>query len=184
VPSHSCLEVTTPVDDKEEMLDYEPSSVREDMDVNVIYLSFVDYSLVGDDEVAEMSFGPRETMFQKPKDVENHLKLLYIRGHLDGMPISRMPIDGGAMINMMLYSFFKKMGKSDEELIKTNMTINSVGGGGPIGAKGITFMEVTMGAGLWLPHSSSSRCKVTRASSWDEIGFMTTISYLLPCINS
>jgi hypothetical protein len=45
------------------MLDYESSPVREDMDVNVIYLSSVDYSLVGDDEVAEMSFGPRDAMF-------------------------------------------------------------------------------------------------------------------------
>jgi hypothetical protein len=62
-PSQSCLEATILVDDDEEMLDYEPSLVREDMDVNVIYLSFVDYSLVGGDEVAEMSFGPRDTVF-------------------------------------------------------------------------------------------------------------------------
>jgi hypothetical protein len=56
-PSQGCLEVPTPTDDEEEMLDYEPSLVREDMAVNVIYLSSVDYSLVGDDEVSEMSFG-------------------------------------------------------------------------------------------------------------------------------
>jgi hypothetical protein len=62
-PSQSCLEATILVDDDEEMLDYEPSPVREDMDVNVIYLSFVDYSLVGGDEVVEMSFGPRGTVF-------------------------------------------------------------------------------------------------------------------------
>jgi hypothetical protein len=36
-PSQSCSEVTTPVDDEDEMLDYEPSPVREDMYVNVIY---------------------------------------------------------------------------------------------------------------------------------------------------
>jgi hypothetical protein len=52
------------------------------MDVNVIYLSSMDYSLVGDDDMAEMSFGPHEAVFQKPKDAENHLKLLYIWGHL------------------------------------------------------------------------------------------------------
>jgi hypothetical protein len=128
------------------MLDYEPSPVREDMDVNVIYLSYVDYSLVGDDEVAEMSFGPRDTVFQGPKDLENHLKPLYIQGHLDGTPISWMLIDGGAIINLMLYSFFKKMGKSDEELIKTNMMINDVGGGDPIGDKGIASMELIVGS--------------------------------------
>jgi hypothetical protein len=38
------------------------------------------------------------------------------------------------------------MGKSDEELIKTNMTINDVGGGDPIGGKGVASMELTMGS--------------------------------------
>jgi hypothetical protein len=114
------------------------------MDVNVIYLSSMDYSLVGDDEVVEMSLGPRDIVFQRLNDSENHLKPLYIRGHLDGMPISQMLIDGGAIINLMPYSFFKKMGKSNKELIKTNMTINSVGGGDPIGPKRVASMELTM----------------------------------------
>jgi hypothetical protein len=144
--SQSCSEVTTSTNDKEEMLDYEPSPIREDMDVNVIYLSSVDYSLVGDDEVAEMTFSPRDAVFQRPKDSENHLKPLYIRGHLDGAPISQMLIDGGGIINLMLYSFFKKIGKSDEELIKISMTINGIGGGDPIGAKGVASMELTVGS--------------------------------------
>jgi hypothetical protein len=113
VPSQSCSEATTPADDEEEMLDYEPSPVREDINVNMIYLSSMDYSLVGDDAVVEMSFGPCDAVFQRPKGLENHLKMMYTRGHLDGMPISRMHIDGGAIINLMSYSFFKKMGKPD-----------------------------------------------------------------------
>jgi hypothetical protein len=145
-PSRSCSEVPTPGDDEEEILDYEPSLVREDMDVNVIYLSFIDYSLVSDDEVVKMSFGPRDVVFQRSKDSENHLKSLYIRAHLDGTPISRMLVDGGAIINLMPYSFFKKMGKSDKELIKTNMMINDVGGGDPIGSKGVASMELTVGS--------------------------------------
>jgi hypothetical protein len=84
-----------------------------------------------------MSFGLRDAIFQKLKNSENHLKPLYIRGHLGGTPISRMLNDGGAIINLMSYSFFKKMGKSDGELIKTNITINDIGGGDPIGAKGL-----------------------------------------------
>jgi hypothetical protein len=102
------------------MLDFGPPPVQEDMDVNVIYLSSVDYSLLGDDEISEMSCGPCDAIFQRPKDSENHLKLLYIWGHLDGTPISRMLIDGGAIINLLTYSF-KKMGKSNEELIKKDL---------------------------------------------------------------
>jgi hypothetical protein len=74
------------------------------------------------------------------------LKPLYIQGHLDGTSISQMLVDGGAIINLMSYSFFKKMGKFNEELIKTNMTINDVGGGDPIRAKGVASMELTVGS--------------------------------------
>jgi hypothetical protein len=49
-------------------------------------------------------------------------------------------------MNLMSYSFFKKLGKSNEELIKTNMMINDVGGGDPIGAKGVASMELTVGS--------------------------------------
>jgi hypothetical protein len=57
------------------------------MDANIIYLSFMDYSLVGDDKVSEKSFGPCDVVFQRLKDSKNRLKLLYILGHLDGTPI-------------------------------------------------------------------------------------------------
>jgi hypothetical protein len=106
----------------------------------------VDYSLVGDDKVSEISFHPRDDIFQKPRDSENHLKPLYIQEHLDGTPISQMLVDGGAVINLMSYSLFKKMSKSNEELIRTNMTINGIGGGDPIRAKSVASMELTMGS--------------------------------------
>jgi predicted aspartyl protease len=54
---------------------------------------------------------------------------LYIRGHIDGKLISRMLVDGGATINLMSYSIFKKLGREVDELIKTNLTLNGVGGG-------------------------------------------------------
>ena len=60
-----------------------------------------------------------------------------MKGHLNGKLISRMLVDGGAIVNLMSYSLFKKLGGLDEELIKTNMTISGVGGGEPIGAKGV-----------------------------------------------
>jgi hypothetical protein len=68
--------------DEEEMVDYEPSLVWENMDVSVIYLSSLDYSLVGDDEVSQMDFGSKDTTFSEPKDLDNHLKLHSSRGIL------------------------------------------------------------------------------------------------------
>jgi hypothetical protein len=40
-----------------------------------------------------------------------------------------MLIDGSAVINLMSYSIFKKLGRKDDELVKTNLTLNGVGGG-------------------------------------------------------
>jgi hypothetical protein len=54
---------------------------------------------------------------------------LYIRGHIDGKSISKMLVDGGAAVNLMSYSIFKKLGREDDKLVKTNLTLNGVGGG-------------------------------------------------------
>ena len=74
------------------------------------------------------------------------MKALYVRGHINGKPISRMLVDSGAIVNLMPYSIYKKLGGTDEELIKTNMTVRGVGGGDPIGAKGVASMELTIGS--------------------------------------
>jgi hypothetical protein len=52
---------------------------------------------------------------------------LYIRGHIDGKPVSRMLVDGGTVVNLMSYIIFKKLGREDDELMKTNLTLNNVG---------------------------------------------------------
>ena len=55
-----------------------------------------------------------------------------------------MLVDSGAIVNLMPYSPYKKLGGMDDELIKTNMEISGVGGGEPILAKGVALMELTV----------------------------------------
>ena len=69
-----------------------------------------------------------------------------MRGRINGRPISRMLVDGGAIVNLMSYSLYKKLGGTDEELIKKNMMVSGVGGGDPIGAEGVASMELTVGS--------------------------------------
>ena len=69
-----------------------------------------------------------------------------MKGHINGKPISRMLEDGGAIVNLMPYSLFKKLGGLDEELIKTNMTISGVSGDKLMSAKGVASMELTVGS--------------------------------------
>jgi hypothetical protein len=82
------------------------------------------------EENTQLCLGPKEVMFKKPKESSQHLKSLYIRGHIDGRLISRMLVNVGIVINLMSYSVFKKLGREDNELVKTNLTLNGVGGGG------------------------------------------------------
>jgi hypothetical protein len=46
----------------------------------------------------------------------------------------------------MPYLHYKKLGGSDEKLIKTKRTIKGVGGGKPIPAKGFALMKLTVGS--------------------------------------
>ena len=92
------------------------------------------------------TYGAPIAVFQKPKESDNYLKALYMRGHINGRPISRILVDGGAIVNLMPYLLYKKLGGTDEELIKTNMTVSGVGGDDPIGAKGVASMELTTGS--------------------------------------
>jgi hypothetical protein len=133
------------LDDNKELVDYSSSLERMNLEVNVVHL-FVDGSVPTEEDFANLDFGPNDAIFQKPKDTNNHLKALYMKGHINGKPISRMLVDGGAIVNLMAYSLFKKLGGLDEELIKTNMTMSGVGGGEPIGAKGVISMGLTIGS--------------------------------------
>jgi hypothetical protein len=57
------------------------------------------------------------------------MKSLYIQGHIDGKPISRMLIDGGAAIYLMSYAVSKKLVREENGFVKTNLMLNGMGGG-------------------------------------------------------
>jgi hypothetical protein len=98
-----------------------------------------------DEEVAKLNLGPKEAIFEKPKESSQHLRPLYVKGHIDGWPISRTLVDGGATVNLMPYSVFKKLGKEDKELVKTNLVLNGFTGE-PTEAKGVISMELNVGS--------------------------------------
>jgi hypothetical protein len=39
-------------------------------------------------------------------------------------------IDSGVAVNLMPHSMFKKLGREDDELVKTNLTLKDMGWGG------------------------------------------------------
>jgi len=114
-----------PGKEDEELVDYEASPEHNNLEINVVHMSS-DYFIFPEEEMAHLQFGPRDAVFKKPKESNNHLKVLYMRGHVNGKLISRMLVDGGAIVNLMPYSLYKKLGEKDEELIKTNMMVRGV----------------------------------------------------------
>jgi hypothetical protein len=56
-----------------------------------------------------------------------------------------MLVDGDTAVNLMSYSVFKKLGREDDETVKTNLALNGVGSN-PTEARGTISMELTMGS--------------------------------------
>ena len=57
-----------------------------------------------------------------------HLKTLYVKGFLDGKPMSKIQVDGGASINLMSYTTFCKLAKGPGDLIETDIMLKDFGG--------------------------------------------------------
>ena len=75
-----------------------------------------------------------------------HLKPLYLKGHINGSSVASMLVDDGAMVNLMPYSVFKKLGLDNDALMKTNMVLNGFEGKEKTEAKGVMCMELTVGS--------------------------------------
>jgi hypothetical protein len=149
------------LDDDESPLIKDGSSPLTDIDINMVLMLLAEFRGVNE-QSAQLCLGPKEVVFKKPEESSQHLKPLYVRGHINGRLFSRMVVDGGATINLMPYSVFKKLEREDDELVKTILTLNGMGGGGnPMEARGVVSMDLTEGESCSLPCSSLSRCKVT-----------------------
>ena len=83
-------------------------------------------------------------VFKKPTvHYRQHLKALFVKGRVDGQPVSKILIDGGAAINITPYVMYQKLGKGDQDLTKTDMMLKDFEGNvSP--AKGAMCVELTI----------------------------------------
>jgi hypothetical protein len=88
----------------------------------------------------------------------NHLKALHVKGFINDKLVNNMLVDNGAVVNLMPYSLYKKLGRSDKELIKTKRIVKGVGGNSIL-SKGFALMKLTIEENHWPPSSSLQRCK-------------------------
>jgi len=98
------------------------------------------------DQIAQLTLDPMMAVFVKPSDDERqHLKALFVKGRVDGQPVSKILIDVGAAINIMPYMMYRKLGKGDQDLTKTDMMLKDFEGNVCL-AEGVVCVELTIGS--------------------------------------
>jgi hypothetical protein len=93
------------------------------LDVNMVFMILAEFHAPTED-VAELALGATCALFEKLENPGVHMKPLFIWGDLDGMSIRHMLIDGGASINILPLSLFKKLDHVDGDLKHTNLCLS------------------------------------------------------------
>jgi len=98
------------------------------------------------DQISQLALDPMTAIFEKPANNERqHLKALFVKGRVDGQPMTKIFVDGGAAINIMPYAVYRKLGKGDQDLTKTDMMLKDFEGNvSPV--KGAICVELTIGS--------------------------------------
>jgi hypothetical protein len=73
------------------------------------------------------------------------LKALYLKGYINGHPVNKMLVDTGVAVNIMSYSVLRRLERSVEDLIKTNITSSGFNGQASE-AQGVLNVDLTVGS--------------------------------------
>jgi hypothetical protein len=114
------------------------------MDVNMVFTILAEFCVPMKD-ITELALGVEHAVFEKPENPGAHMKLLFIQRHLDGSPIGQMLVDGGASINILPLSLFKKLNHVEGDVKRTNLSLSGFAGD-PTEAKGIIYKHVMVGS--------------------------------------
>jgi hypothetical protein len=114
------------------------------MDVNIVFMIPTEFHAPIED-VGELALGSERAMFEKRRNPGANMKPLFIRGHLDGTPVGHKLVDGGASINILLLSLFKKFSHIEGDLKHTNLSFSGFAGD-PTEAMEIICKELTAGS--------------------------------------
>jgi hypothetical protein len=95
----------------------------EALEINMVFAIPAEFH-VPESSVAELVVGAERAIFEKPEKADEHMKPLFIRGHMDGVPMGHMLVDGGANVNIMPLSVFKRLGHGEGDLKQTNLSLS------------------------------------------------------------
>jgi hypothetical protein len=65
----------------------------------------------------------KQATFDKPAK-NRHMRSLYLKGYVNGKPLTKMFVDGGAAVNVMPYTTFRKLGMGPGDLMPSSIILN------------------------------------------------------------
>jgi hypothetical protein len=113
------------------------------MDINLVFMIPVEFH-APTEGITELALGAECAVFEKPENPGVHIKPLFIRGHMDRMPIGHILVDEGASVNILPLLLFKKLNHVEGDLTCTNLSLSGFLGD-LMEAKGINCMELMVG---------------------------------------
>jgi hypothetical protein len=82
----------------------------------------------------------KHATFDKPAK-NRHMRQLYLKGYVNGKPLTKMFVDGGAAVNVMPYTTFRKLGMGPGDLTPTSIILNDFAGN-PSDTKGCVHVDL------------------------------------------
>jgi hypothetical protein len=86
----------------------------------------------------------KHATFDKPAK-NRHMRPLYLRGYVNGKTLTKLFVDGGAAVNVMSYTTFRKLGMGPEDLTPTSIVLNDFAGN-PSDTKGCVHVDLMIGS--------------------------------------
>jgi hypothetical protein len=86
----------------------------------------------------------KQATFDKPAR-NQHMRPLYLKGYVNGKPLTKMFVDGGAAVNVMSYNTFRKLGMGPRDLTPTSIILNDFAGN-PSDTKGCVHVDLMIGS--------------------------------------
>jgi hypothetical protein len=86
----------------------------------------------------------KQATFDKP--AKNwHMRPLYLRGYVNGKPLTKMFVDGRVVVNVMPYTTFRKLGMGPGDLMPTSVVLNDFDGNSS-DTKGCVHVDLMIGS--------------------------------------
>jgi hypothetical protein len=73
------------------------------------------------------------------------MRPLYLNGYINGKPLTKMFVDGGAVVNVMSYTTFRKLGMGPGDLTPMSIILNDFAGN-PSDTKGCVHVDLMIGS--------------------------------------